>query len=133
MAIYPYRCTKCGEEEEVVQSISSYRHCPNIPLHCGFSMERKLTPPMMAVDLQNPYVSPIDGTVITSRSEQRAHMQKHGVVFTDDIAPDVERNRKAMQQKAIKDLKEDLITATHMVEAGHRPPVVPEAQLIPGA
>jgi hypothetical protein len=94
-------------------------------------MARVITVPMVAQDLQSSYVSPIDGSVISSRSQQREHMVKHGVVHYQEIAPDIERNRKARQAAAVADIKDDLIDALHRVEAGQKPIIIPEAELIP--
>lgn len=134
MAIYPYKCAMCGAEEEIIQSISSYSVTPNVPNCPGHGlMQRKITMPMVTLDIQPwaSYVSPIDGAVITSRSEQREHMTRHGVVMFDDIAPDIERNRRQIQERATADLKADIAASIHMLEAGHKPTSIPEAELIP--
>lgn len=134
MAIYPYKCAKCGVEEEVIQSISSYVVAPIVPVCAGHGqMQRKIVMPMVTFDVAPwaAYKSPIDGSVIDSKSKQREHMAEHDVVFFDDIAPDIERNRKRIQEKATADLKQDIATSIHMLEAGHKPQVIPEAELIP--
>lgn len=41
-----------------------------------------------------PYLSPLDGSYITSRSQHREHMNKHGVVEAGDMPlPTGQRNR----------------------------------------
>lgn len=132
MAIYPYKCLECGKTEEVVQSIASYSEAPKRPTCCfGADMVRVITAPMVSADLQTPYVSPLDGSVISSRAQQKEHMEKHGVVHYDEIAPDFERNRKAKQAAMMAGIKEDLIESMHRVEQGHKPQVIPEAEFIP--
>lgn len=132
MAIYPYRCLECGRTEEVVQSIASYSKSPQRPQCCFHGdMIRVITAPMTAPDLQSSYVSPIDGSLISSRAQQREHMMRHGVVHYNEIAPDIDRNRKARQAAAVADIKDDLAEAFHRVEAGHKPQIIPEAELIP--
>lgn len=132
MAIYPYKCLECGRTEEVIQSIASYSEAPKRPTCCfGAGMLRVITAPMTSVDLQSPYVSPIDGSVITSRAQQKEHMLKHGVVHFNEIAPDFERNRKARQAAMTADLKQDLVESMHRVEQGHKPQIIPEAELLP--
>lgn len=42
--------------------------------------------PFLMTDIK-PFVSPIDGTEITSRSKLRAHEQKHGVKQNGDMKP----------------------------------------------
>lgn len=120
MAIYTYQCGGCGALGEVWQSISSYYIRPNRPSCCGQEMERYLTAPLVAVD-HVPFVSPIDGTVINSKSARREHMIKHGVVPTDEIMPDIHRNRKAMLQSFKADIKEDIFKAEAMVAQGYKP------------
>lgn len=131
MAIYPYKCKECGRTQEVVQSISSYSEKPHRPL-CHGEMERFFTVPMMSVDLQEHYLSPLDGkTLVTSRSQEREHMKEHGVVKFDDIAPDFERNRQRQLAEMQAGLKEAVVEAVQKVEAGHRPTSLPESALIP--
>lgn len=132
MAIYPYKCLVCGREKEVYQSIASYSEAPDVPECCHEKpMMRVMTAPMVAADFQASFVSPIDGTVIASRAQQREHMLKHGVVHYDEIAPDIARNKKAMQEKAKVGVKQDLVEAMHRVEAGYKPQVPTEAEIIP--
>lgn len=137
MALYPYRCKGCGHEEVVWQSISSYCESPKIPQCtpgiCEGPMERVITVPMIKTDEITPFVSTIDGTTITSKSQQREHMEKHGVVLFDDIAPEIESKRKAREKAAVADIKNDIVESVHMLEAGHKPQVIPEAELVPNA
>lgn len=130
MALYPYKCSECGAVEEVYQSISSYSKRPKVPFCCNGKMTRHFTPVMVAGDIV-PYKSMIDGTVVNSRSAERHHMQKHGVVHTDEIMPDVVRNKKRMQESFKAGLKDDIADAILRVEQGQKPNIIPEAELIP--
>ena len=133
MAIYPYKCVGCGHEQEVYQSIASYSVTPNRPICCGQPMERKITLVLAAVDRQQAYVSPLDGSVIDSREKERQHMSKHGVVHFDEIAPDFERNKKRRLAETKVSLKQDLIESVHKVEAGYRPQVETVDHIVPEA
>lgn len=43
---------------------------------------------------KQPYVSPLDGSLITSRSHHREHMLRHGVIEAGDMPmPTAQRNR----------------------------------------
>lgn len=129
MAIYTYRCKECGATAEVIQSIRSYCEAPAIP-HCGncvegdpayhLPMERYLTPTLVSFDTAPwaAYQSPIDGEVIDSRAKRNEHMAKHGVVMFDDIKPDVERNKKRIQQEQKAQLRADIVEGIQMAEAG---------------
>lgn len=121
MALYPYRCDGCGATDTVYQSIKGYSQAPIKPECCGNSMVRVITVPMIATDIQVPFQSTIDGTIISSKSQQREHMVKHGVVPFDDMASDFTRNKKAIQVAAVSGLKEAVIEAVGRVEAGEKP------------
>ena len=47
-----------------------------------------------------PFVSPIDGTVISGRKQYREHCKRHNVVPTEDFGTDY-WNRKAKEREAI--------------------------------
>lgn len=133
MAIYTYRCGECGADREVVQSIASYCEKPNVP-ECHGPMERYLTAPLVSFDTAPwaAYQSPIDGEVIDSRAKRNEHMAKHGVVLFDEIKPDFERARKAAAEAHKKDLREDLIAATHKVlDHNYKPQVESVDNIVP--
>jgi Fic family protein len=46
-----------------------------------------------------PFVSPIDGTVISSRSNLREHMKRHDVVLADDYKEHREAKAKERQSR----------------------------------
>jgi hypothetical protein len=76
MPIYVLGCG-CGHTEEIYRSIAKMDH--ELPAHCGVTMTRRVVAPMVAADIQ-PYRSMCDGTMITSRSQHRAHLRQHGVI-----------------------------------------------------
>lgn len=132
MAIYTYRCVECDRREEVVQSISSYSVKPNVP-ECHGKMERYLTSVMVSFDVApwGAFISPIDGEVIDSKTKRNEHMAKHGVVPFEEVAPDIARNRKRIEEQAVADIKADLVEATHKVEQGYKPRVESVEAIIP--
>ena len=96
-------------------------------------MARVITKPLVSFDFAPwaSFQSPIDGTTITGRKEQREHMARHGVVLYDDIAPDIERTRKEKAEVAKASIKKDLVEAVHKVEAGYKPQVASAEAIIP--
>jgi hypothetical protein len=58
-----------------VKTEDGYKLVPTEEAH----LHRENKSAMVIGDIQ-PYRSPIDGEMITSRSHHRAHMQKHGVI-----------------------------------------------------
>lgn len=100
---------------------------------CNLRMERFFTAPLISFDIApwGAFTSPIDGEVIDSRRKQNEHMARHGVVPFDEIAPDIERNRKVIQQEAKKGLKEAVVEATRAVKQGYKPQVESIDNIIP--
>lgn len=133
MAIYTYQCRECGANKEVVQSITSYCEKPDVP-ECHGAMQRTITKVMVAFDTAPwaAYRSPIDGSVIDSRAKRNEHMAKHNVVLYDDIAPDIARRRKEIEEGHKQDLKKDLVEATQrVVDHGYKPEVATVDQIVP--
>ena len=54
-------------------------------------------------DIQ-PYVSPVDGTVISSRSAERQHNSRHGV--SNDLDSLREQSAKSLERKSINTAEE---------------------------
>lgn len=75
MPVYAVKC-KCGHKEDVFRPFSDHG---NWPKHCGSKMKQYLTPTNVMVDME-PYRSPIDGSIVSSRKHHRDHMRKHGVI-----------------------------------------------------
>lgn len=62
--------------------------------------EREERGPFIRGDIE-PFVSPIDGTVIGSRSDLRSHMRKHDVVPTAEVSSEwsaAERRRRDIRE-----------------------------------
>lgn len=76
MPIYECKCTECGEHQDVYRTVAE---CRNMPDCCGQQMQKVYTPLHVIEDMK-PYRSPIDGKMVTSRTQHRDHMRKHDVV-----------------------------------------------------
>jgi hypothetical protein len=76
MPIYQTKCYKCGAETEIYRSVANRE---DTDACCGEKMSLVITAPMVMSDIQ-PYRSMIDGSLITSRSQHRAHLKAHGCV-----------------------------------------------------
>lgn len=76
MPIYAMKCP-CGHTEDIYRAIKDMDK--DLPVHCGEPMSRRVVAPMVAADIQ-PYRSMCDGSMITSRSQHREHMRRHGVI-----------------------------------------------------
>ena len=76
MPIYAVHCNQCGKDEDIYRTIANYNDLPEC---CGQRMDRIICAPQVIKDI-DPYVSQIDGSVITSRSQHRDHLKAHGCV-----------------------------------------------------
>lgn len=83
-------------------------------------MQRVFTVPMMAADYQ-PFISHLDGSVINSRSQQREHMAKHGVVLYDDFVSELPAKRAAVAAGMVAEVKQDIHDAMTKVGQGYKP------------
>lgn len=76
MPIYAVHCNQCGKDEDIYRTIANYNDLPEC---CGQRMDRIICAPQVIKDI-DPYISQIDGSVITSRSQHRDHLKAHGCV-----------------------------------------------------
>ena len=78
----------------------SYRYDPTVDKMVEYtnSWSRKQESAYVQPDIQ-PFLSPIDGTIISSRGGLRRHMQKHDVVMTDDYRESRESRRAEQRLK----------------------------------
>lgn len=62
-----------------------------------------------------PYVSPLDGSVIGGRRQHRDHMRAHGVIEVGNEKP------KPAKYKPMPSVADDIRAARQMLENGYRP------------
>lgn len=98
MPIYTVHCNQCGKDEDIYRTIANYNDLPEC---CGKRMERIIGAPKVIKDI-DPYVSQIDGSLITSRSQHRDHLKAHGCV---EVGNEKMEPRKTswIEQKAQKE------------------------------
>jgi hypothetical protein len=103
MPIYAAHCNQCGKDEDYYRTLANYQ---DIPFCCGVQMERRICAPQVIKDI-DPYVSQIDGSLITSRSQHRDHLRQHGCVEVgnEKMEPKTEswiekkENKEALRQE----------------------------------
>lgn len=62
------------------------------------------TVPLIVSDIE-AYQSPVDGTAITSRSQEREHMARHGVIHAADKGkPRKLKNRRFIEKRGLQSL-----------------------------
>ena len=98
MPIYAVHCNQCGKDDDIYRTVAKY---DDLPECCGQRMERIICAPQVIADI-DPYISQIDGSVITSRSKHREHLQAHGCV---EVGNEKMEPRKTswIEQKAQKE------------------------------
>ena len=98
MPIYAVHCNQCGKDDDIYRTVAKY---DDLPECCGQRMERRICAPQVISDIE-PYISQIDGSLITSRSKHREHLQAHGCV---EVGNEKMEPRKTswIEEKAQKD------------------------------
>ena len=77
MPVYVHKCKKCGEVKEAFRRVTEYNK--NFPVCCGEEMPKVICAPSVITDLE-PYRSPVDGSIINSRSDHRNHLREHKLI-----------------------------------------------------
>lgn len=92
MPTYEYRCPKCEEHYDVVQSIKEYSATPRIPECCGGATERfiSVVPGLASSnalhgDRHYDGLRAPDGSDISSRTKHREFMKRTGLALADDF------------------------------------------------
>ena len=96
MAVYTWRCLKCGEITDTIQSIAEYsdEKTKMVPRHCTEAMER-----MIMVNGSNSalahalagdrhydgLVAPDGKTLIDTRSKHREYMKRNNLTIAEDF------------------------------------------------
>lgn len=98
MPIYAVHCNQCGKDDDIYRTVAKY---DDLPECCGQRMERRICAPQVISDI-DPYISQIDGSLITSRSQHRDHLKAHGCieVGNEKMEP---RKTSWIEQKAQKE------------------------------
>jgi putative FmdB family regulatory protein len=105
MPTYDYRCTTCGRQDSVVQSMREYSSTPIRPT-CHGQMERHLSvvPAMsglanaLAGDRHYDGLRAPDGTDISSRTKHREYMARTGLTTVDDFQSTFAKAEKARRE-----------------------------------
>lgn len=109
MPKYDAKCNACGNIEEY--SASWVERTTATPICCSLPMLAMFPAPRLTSDVPE-YRSVIDGTRISTRSQHRDHMAKHGVVEAGDTRPEPRKptqiSDNQMQENIAQDIKKAL-------------------------
>lgn len=128
--IYPYSSC-CGKPRERICSLAAYEadpryFCPD----CGQQLTRVITAPrcLNHTSQFEPFISPVDRTLITSRRELAEHNKRNNVVNLHDGYDEAGvRNmtktdhRAPMEAERRADLADDMRKAVQKLEQGYTP------------
>lgn len=139
--IYPYLCNECGQEYDRVCSLADYNANPDlICCVCGTLMGRVLTAPRVLLHTKpfEPFRSPVDGSIVSSRRELQEHNKRNNVVNTHDgydekaiLGWTQKDYQKPLDEERRKDLKDDMKKAVQKLEEGYTPHPPSEDEIIP--
>lgn len=126
MPIYQAVCKACEIEADYTRSVDDRMLTPQC-VSCGTPMEKViLTAPRGFVTGKfDPFVSPVDGSLITSQREMQEHNRRNNVVNMADGYSDEAIKSGACAAPPpkvdINDIKADIAEATQMVTNGYKP------------
>lgn len=92
--MYTYRCPDCGAVSEQFARVSD--RDASIPA-CHGQMVRQMHAPMVYAQVGTHAISPIDGTMLTSRRQRAEYMKRNGL---QEALPAAETIRNAKARKA---------------------------------
>jgi putative FmdB family regulatory protein len=126
MPIYEAVCKDCGVEAEYSRPVAE---CMNVPtcVSCGELMHKVIRTAAkgFVTGKFDPFVSPVDGSLITSQREMQEHNRRNNVVNMADGYSDEAIKSGACAAPPpkvdINDIKADIAEATQMVTNGYKP------------
>lgn len=136
--IYPYYCADCEVRFDRVCSLKEYELEPiYFCANCGRAATRVLCAPRTLLHTSpfEPFISPVDRTLISSRRELAEHNKRNNVVNTHDgydekaiMAMTKQDFQKPLDQERKVDLGDDLRKSVQKLEEGYVPRPAPEGE-----
>ena len=133
MPTYQSKCLACFRTYEYVASISECYNTPRCPIcNTPTCKEIRTAPTGFVMGKFEPFVSPVDGSVIRTQKDLKAHNERNGVTnihegYSEEAILSGQAGQKSSIEKAIeekrqqKELAEDIATSIKKVEAGYKP------------
>ena len=138
MPQYEFKCDVCEQHQLTYVPIRDYDKMKSRMLCCGKAMNHFITPGNLVITDIQPYVSPVDGTVIRSRQAEAAHKKKHKITHSDDYTEFWASEEKRRQRHRDgefttaerKELKQDIANSIEMAQSsGYVPESIKQAHL----
>ena len=105
MPLYTCQCSQCGSREDIFRSIADRNN--DLPLCCNQSMKRIITPILVSGDIE-PFVSPIDNSVIGTRQEIKEHCKVHDVIHVGNDRIPPKKRWKPDRNEIVEDIKKSM-------------------------
>ena len=101
MPIYVHKCNN-GHQFDVFKKLKDYNEPDTCK--CGAPSRRIITATMIAPDMQDRYISPVSGKVISSYKQRREDMERHGCVdyepsLKEHTTKHMEREEAALEKR----------------------------------
>lgn len=105
MPFYTIHCPKCGRCEDIFRYVDN--RDDDLPICHGWQMQRLLPTPMIHVDAEICYESPIDGRPITTKQARIEDLKRSDCVeWEPTLRAHTERRNKADDEKLEKKIDE---------------------------
>jgi len=123
--VYESVCDVCSIEADYLRPVAECMDTP-VCISCGERMRKVIrsAPKGFINGKFEPFVSHVDGSLITTQREMAEHNKRNNVVSMADGYDDATVRRGdfvAPEKRDINDLKSDIAEATAMVNQGYKP------------
>jgi len=124
--VYEALCKDCGIEAEYLRPVAECMHTPKCVM-CGEAMHKVIRTAAkgFVTGKFDAFISPVDGTLITSQREMQKHNERNGVVnMAEGYSDEAIRSGACAPPPPkvdINDIKADIAEATQMVVNGYKP------------
>jgi putative FmdB family regulatory protein len=125
MPLYDIKCLDCGNTAEIFLKLAEYQNLP--VCECGAMFTRVISPVNVMADIK-PYKSMVDGSMITSRSQHRQHLKRHGCIEIGNENP-ITKPAPVDDRKELDSLKCEMHQQyDQRIRHGERP-ILPERKI----
>lgn len=127
MPVYEAICRDCKITADYLRPVEKYMDTPPC-VSCGEKMHKVIlsAPKGFMRGKFEPFMSHVDGTVISSQASLEEHNKRNNVVsMADGYSDETIKKGEFLkpEEKDINDLKADIAEATAMVNQGYKPQV----------
>lgn len=128
MATYDAQCNQCDTQFQFTARIEFYNDPPECPLCAGPTRRVILSAPQGFVKGKfDSFMSPVDGSVISTAHDLAEHNKRNGVVNIQDGYSEEKVLKgdfgQKKEEKKVKEVADDVQQAIHDVTHGYKPTI----------